>query len=384
MGAAPIRPDAPIRLGMVGGGEGAFIGAIHRIAARLDGQFALVAGALSSTPERARASGHALGLDPDRIHDDFDAMARAEAARPDGIEAVAIVTPNHLHAPVACAFLARGIHVICDKPLAATAEQARAIATAATRSDALFMLTHTYTGYPMIRAARAMVAEGRLGVLRVVQVEYAQDWLSEAVTGKQAEWRTDPSRAGAGALGDIGTHAFNLAEFVTGLRVQAVAADLTSFVPGRRVDDNAQVMLRLEGRARGQLWASQIAVGRTNALRLSLHGTDGGLEWDQELPEHLWFTPRGQPRQRLDRGGPGAGSAADRLTRTPGGHPEGYLEAFANIYVEAARAIRAHRTGMSDAETHVPTLEDGLRGMAFILACQQSASRDSAWVALSP
>lgn len=373
--------EAPIRLGMVGGGEGAFIGAVHRIAARLDGQFALVAGALSSDPDRARASGLALGLDPARIYGDFHVMAAAEAARPDGIQAVAIVTPNHLHAAPACAFLAQGVHVICDKPLAATATQAQQIAQAAARSEALFLLTHTYTGYPMVRAARAMVAEGRLGVVRLVQVEYAQDWLASDVAGKQAEWRTDPARAGAGALGDIGTHAFNLAEFVSGLRVGQLAADLSSFVPGRKVDDNAHVTLRFEGGARGRLWASQVAVGRTNALRQSLHGTEGGLDWDQESPERLIFTPRGGPPQVLRRGVAGAG--AEGHNRVPGGHPEGYLEAFANLYAEAAQAIRACAAGRMAAHL-VPGLEAGLRGMAFIAACQTSAAQDSAWVALGP
>jgi predicted dehydrogenase len=376
--------DAPIRLGMVGGGEGAFIGAVHRIAARMDGRFVLVAGALSSDPDRARTSGQALGLDPTRTYDDFDTMARAEAARPDGIEAVAIVTPNHLHAAPACAFLDHGIHVICDKPLAATAEQARAMAEAAARSRALFVLTHTYTGYPMIRASREMVAAGRLGQVRVVTVEYAQDWLAGPVSNKQADWRTDPAQAGAGALGDIGTHAFNLVEFVTGLRVSELAAEVSSLVPGRRVDDNAHVLLRFADGARGHLWASQVAVGRTNALRLSVHGTEGGLDWDQETPETLWFTPRGQPRQMLTRGGPGAGAAADRLTRTPAGHPEGYLEAFANLYAEAARAIRAHRSGRTEPDVQIPTLSDGLRGMRFIAACQTSSTTNAAWVALAP
>ena len=364
--------DAPIRLGMVGGGEGAFIGAVHRMAARLDGQFVLVAGALSSDPARARASGEALGLS--RVYTDFRAMARAEAARPDGIQAVAIVTPNHLHAGPACAFLQHGIHVICDKPLAATAAQAQEIADAAARSGALFVLTHTYTGYPMVRAARAMVAEGRLGQVRVVTVDYAQDWLAAPVASKQAEWRGDPAQAGAGALGDIGTHAFNLAEFVTGLRVAELAAEVASLVPGRQVDDNAHVLLRLAGGARGHLWASQVAVGRTNALRLSVHGTEGGIDWDQETPETLWFTPRGQPRQMLVRGGPGAAGG-----RVPAGHPEGYIEAFATLYADAARAIRARQ-----ADPQLPALADGLRGMAFVAACQRSGAANAAWVALPP
>ncbi len=376
-------PPAPIRLGMVGGGAGAFIGPVHRLAARLDAQFALVAGALSSDPDRARASGRALGFDEDRIYADFGTMAEREAARADGIEAVAIVTPNHLHAAPAVAFLDRGIHVICDKPLAATADEARAIAEAAARSDALFLLTHTYTGYPMVRAAREMIGEGRLGAIRVVQVEYAQDWLSREVDSKQADWRTDPARAGAGAIGDIGTHAFNLVEFVTGLRVEALAADLSSFVPGRRLDDNAHVLLRLAGGARGQLWASQVAVGNENGLRLRVHGTEGGLAWDQEEPNRLWVTPLGQPKRLLTRGSAEAGAAAHRLTRVPAGHPEGYIEAFANLYAEAARAIRARQAGRAAPdEVHVPSLDDGLRGMAFIAACQGSAAADAGWVRL--
>ena len=374
----------PIRLGMVGGGEGAFIGAVHRTAARLDGQFALVAGALASTPERARASGQALGLAADRVYDDFETMAAQEAAREDGVQAVAIVTPNHMHAAPACAFLDRGIHVICDKPLAATREDARAIAEAAVRSDALFVLTHNYTGYPMVRAARELVASGALGQVRVVQVEYAQDWLTEPVANKQADWRSDPARAGAGAVGDIGTHAFNLAEFVTGLRVESLAAELSSFVTGRKVDDNAHLMLRFDGGARGQLWASQVAVGNENALRLRVHGAKGGLEWEQEAPDRLWFTPYGEQKRLMTRGGAGSGSAADRLTRIPAGHPEGYIEALANLYVEAARAIRAHGDGGATPDVHFPSLGDGLRGMAFIDACLRSSARDAAWTVLEP
>lgn len=265
------RP-AKIRLGMVGGGKDAFIGAVHRIAARIDGEYDLVAGALSSTPERARESGAALGLDPKRTYEDFATMAKREARRKDGVEAVAIVTPNHMHAPAAREFLKRGIHVICDKPLTATLPEARKLARAAADSGALFIVTHNYTGYPMVRQARAMVADGTIGTVRVVQVEYAQDWLTTAVEesgSKQAGWRTDPARSGAGgSTGDIGTHAFNLAGFVTGLRLDSLAADLQAFVPGRRVDDNANVLLRYDGGARGMLWCSQVAPGNENALRL--------------------------------------------------------------------------------------------------------------------
>lgn len=379
--------SAPLRLGMVGGGQGAFIGGVHRIAARLDGAFALVAGALSSTPEKSRASGAELGLDPARCYADFRAMAQREARRKDGIEAVAIVTPNHMHAGPAIEFLKRGIHVICDKPLTATMAEAKKLARVAADSKALFILTHNYTGYPMVRQARAMVARGDLGRIRLVQVEYVQDWLTEAVeaTGsKQAEWRTDPARSGAGgALGDIGTHAYNLAAFVAGMEPQALAADLASFVPGRQLDDNAHVMLRYADGAKGTLWASQVAPGNENGLRLRIYGDKGGLDWGQEDPNRLWFTPFGQPRQLLTRNGAGALPENSRVSRVPAGHPEGYLEAFATIYSEAAQAIRAHQAGQAlPAGVHFPTLADGLAGMRFVEACVQSARRNAAWVTL--
>jgi len=376
-----------IRLGMVGGGQGAFIGAVHRIAARLDGEFRLVAGALSSTPEKARASGAALGLEPARCYGDYREMAQREARRKDGVQAVAIVTPNHMHAGPAIEFLKRGIHVICDKPLTATMAEAKKLAKVAEASQALFILTHNYTGYPMVRQARAMIARGDLGRLRLVQVEYVQDWLTEAAeaTGsKQAEWRTDPARSGAGgALGDIGTHAYNLAAFVSGMEPEALAADLASMVPGRRLDDNAHVLLRYAGGAKGMLWASQVAPGNENGLRLRIYGEKGGLEWGQEDPNRLWFTPFGQPKQLLTRNGAGADPAGQRVSRVPGGHPEGYLEAFATIYTEAARAIRARDAGEAVPEEVVyPTLKDGLAGMRFVEACVQSARRNAAWVVL--
>jgi predicted dehydrogenase len=376
-----------IRLGMVGGGRDAFIGAVHRIAARIDDQYQLVAGAFSSTPEKSRASAADLGLDPKRGYGDFAEMARAEARRKDGIEAVAIVTPNHMHAPVAKEFLKRGIHVICDKPLTATLPEAKKLARAAETSGALFVLTHNYTGYPMIRQARAMVAAGELGGIRLVQVEYAQDWLSEPLeqTGqKQAGWRTDPAQTGAGgSTGDIGTHAFNLASFVSGLTLESLAADLQSFVPGRRVDDNGHVLMRFKGGARGMLWCSQVAPGNENALRLRIYGTKGGLEWAQEDPNYLWHGPLGQPKRLITRGGAGAGSEAARMSRVPPGHPEGYLEGFANIYAEAARAIRARRAGVPvPPDVVFPTVSDGVAGVAFVDACVRSSARNAAWVRL--
>ena len=381
--AAPAPRPPRLRLGMVGGGRDAFIGAVHRIAARMDGDFDLVAGAFSADPAKALASAADLGVP--RAYASFADMATREARRKDGIDAVAIVTPNHMHAPVALQFLRRGIHVICDKPLTATLPEAKRLAKAARASGVVFALTHNYTGYPMIRQARAMIAAGELGALRLVQVEYAQDWLTEPVANKQADWRTDPARSGAGgSTGDIGTHAFNLATFVTGLTLDRLAADLTAFVPGRRVDDNAHVMMRFEGGARGMLWCSQVAPGNENALRLRVYGSKGGLEWAQEDPNRLWFTPFGQPKRLITRGGAGAGPEAARLTRVPAGHPEGYLEGFANIYAEAARAIRAAKTGTPLPEgTVFPGLREGLEGVAFVDACLRSSARNGAWVGLN-
>lgn len=377
--------DRPIRLGMVGGGNDAFIGGVHRIASRIDGRFQLIAGALSSTPEKAQASGAALGLDPARTYDDFKSMAIREARLKDGIEAVAIVTPNHVHYAAAREFLKRGIHVICDKPLTSTMADAKKLVKAADESDTLFVLTHNYTGYPMMRQARQMVADGTLGNIRVVQVEYAQDWLTQHEEFKQAEWRTDPERSGAGgSTGDIGTHAFNLASFVTGLELESLSADLQAFVSGRQLDDNAHVMMRFAGGARGMLWCSQVAPGNENGLRLRVFGDKGGIEWAQENPNQLWFTEHGQPKQLLTRGGKGALDAAERVTRIPAGHPEGYLEGFATIYREAADAITANRQGVPVSDEVIyPTIQDGLKGMQFVDACVRSSKRNSAWVTLS-
>lgn len=379
---------ARIRLGMVGGGEGAFIGAVHRIAARLDDQYELVAGALSSTPEKAQRSGAALGLASERIYSDFRAMAQAEAARPDGIEAVAIVTPNHLHAPVAEAFLKAGIHVICDKPVTTTSKDAKKLQALAAKQKLVFAVTHNYTGYPMVRQARQMVQEGRLGEIRVVQVEYPQDWLTEKLEDsgqKQAAWRSDPAQSGAGgAIGDIGTHAHNLAAYVTGLRLVELCAELTSFVKGRALDDNANVMLRYANGARGLLWASQVAPGNENNLKLRVYGSKGGLEWRQEHPNQLHWSPFGQPTQIIARATGAANASAARVSRIPAGHPEGYLEAFATLYGEIAQAIRAARKGgpRADKAAHFPTIDDGLRGVAFIEAVVASSRRGGRWTRL--
>ncbi|MEO9650170.1 MAG: Gfo/Idh/MocA family oxidoreductase [Roseobacter sp.] len=377
---------ARIRLGMVGGGNDAFIGGVHRIAARLDDRFELVAGALSSTPEKSAASAETLGIP--RSYGSFAEMADAEAARPDGIEAVSIVTPNHVHFAAAQAFLANGIHVICDKPLTSTMEDADKMAQAVASSKALFVLTHNYTGYPMIRQARAMVAENELGDVRIVQAEYPQDWLSTPLENeglKQAEWRTDPNRSGAGgAVGDIGTHAHNLACFVSGLSVDSLAADLQSFGAGRVLDDNAHVMLRFTGGARGMLWSSQVAPGNENALKLRIYGTKGGLEWSQEDPNYLWFTPLGELKRLITRGGAGANAAASAVSRIPGGHPEGYLEGFATLYNETADAIRAVQSGTprANAMGQLPSIAAGMDGMKFINACVASSGKDAAWVTL--
>jgi predicted dehydrogenase len=376
-----------IRLGMVGGGQGAFIGGVHRIASRIDDQYELVAGALSSEPARAKASGLELGLREDRAYGSFEEMAKREARLKDGIEAVAIVTPNHMHFPVAKAFLQRGIHVICDKPLTATLKEARKLAELAEKSGCVFALTHNYTGYPMVRQAREMVQNGDLGKIQLVHAEYVQDWLTTKIetTGhKQAEWRTDPARSGAGgAVGDIGTHAYNLACFVSGLDAESLSADLSSFVKGRKLDDNVHVMLRYANGARGMLWASQVAPGNENHLVLRVHGTKAGIEWAQEDPNYLWFKPFGEPKRLITRGGAGAGAAAARVTRVPPGHPEGYLEGFANIYKEAAAAIIAARNGKKpDKAVTYPTVQDGVKGVAFVDACVRSSGRNAAWVKL--
>jgi len=386
-GRSDAKLGGRIRLGMVGGGEGAFIGAVHRIAARIDDQYELVAGALSSTPEKARRSGQALGLAPDRVYDSYEAMAKAEAARPDGVEAVSIVTPNHVHAPAAIALLKAGVHVICDKPLTVSLGEAKRMQAAVAASGRIFALTHNYTGYPLVRCMRQMIRAGDLGELRLTQVEYPQDWLSgptETTGNKQAEWRVDPARAGGGgSLGDIGSHAFNLADYVTGLDVAELLADLNTFVAGRKLDDNAQILLRYANGARGALWASQVAPGNENGLRLRVYGTKGGLHWAQENPNELRWSPLGEATRIVTRGGPGSGAAAARVTRTPGGHPEGYLEGFANIYSEVALAIKAAREGKAPpAECDFPTIVDGVKGVAFVEAAVKSSKANGAWVKL--
>ena len=383
------KKTGKIRLGMVGGGQGAFIGAVHRIAARLDDEYEFVAGALSADPKKAKASAADLGLAPDRSYADFTTMAKAESKRADGIEAVSIVTPNHVHVPAAMAFIEAGIHVICDKPLSLNLKEAKALEKLLSkRKGVIFALTHNYSGYPMIRQAKAMVANGELGEIRLVQGEYPQDWLTTALeqTGqKQAAWRTDPKRSGAGGcIGDIGTHIYQLMCDVSGLSLAELSADLTSFVKGRVLDDNAHIMLRFNAKggisAKGMIWASQVAPGNENGLKLRVYGTKGGLEWTQADPNYLWYTPFGEPKRLITRGGAGSNTTAGRVTRVPPGHPEGYLEGFANIYTEVARAIKAARSGKKpDKDVAFPGIADGVAGMAFIEACVKSSKANGKW-----
>ncbi len=375
-----------LRLGLVGGGPGGFIGAVHRIAARLDDRYELVAAALTSDAARSHAAAAELHIP--RSYASFAEMAAGEAQRPDRIDAVAIVTPNNLHFAPAKAFLEAGIHVICDKPLTTTLSDARELAGIVQRTGLIFGLTHNYTGYPMVRQAREMIRDGALGNLRVVQIEYAQDWLSTAVeaTGqKQAVWRTDPARNGpAGALGDIGTHAFNIAAFVSGLACQEVAADLSSFVPGRRLDDNVNMLLRYEKNVRGMLWASQVAPGNDNHLALRIYGEKAGLAWCQERANELIFSPLGEPPRTIARNGAGSLAVAAHASRVPAGHPEGYLEGFTQLYTDLAEQIHArleHRAP-DPAALLVPGIQDGVEGMRFITAVLASSQNNSAWTAL--
>ena len=371
-----------IRLGIVGGGIGAFVGSIHRIAARLDDRYELLAGALSSEPRRAADSAAELGIDPRRAYASFKEMAKKEGKLKHGIEAVAIVTPNHLHCAVAKAFLEAGIHVICDKPLSSSLEDAEQIEKIVEGSGLIFAITYNYSGYPMVRHAREMVAAGKLGNIRVIQVEYAQDWLAtniEAEGQKQAAWRTDPARAGTGgSIADIGTHAFHLAEFISGLEAKSLLADLDTFVAGRSLDDNANILLHYSNGAKGMLWSSQVASGQENALRIRLFGDKGGLEWAQEDPNYLQYRPLRETRQILTRGGPAVGETAARATRIPAGHPEGFLEGFANLYRDIADMIEAGRTGKS-LTTLVPDVTDGVKGVRFVEKAVSSNAAGSIW-----
>jgi predicted dehydrogenase len=380
------KQNRRLRLGMVGGGPGAFIGGVHRIAARLDDHYELVAAALSSDAERSLVGARQLHIP--RAYRSFEEMASSESKRADGIEVVSIVTPNNLHHAPAKAFLEAGIHVICDKPLTTTLGDALDLAETVKRTGLVFGLTHNYTGHPMVRQAREMISAGELGTIRLVQAEYVQDWLTtplEKTGQKQAEWRTDPARSGpAGSLGDIGTHAYNLACFVTGLSCQQVAADVTTFVSGRRLDDNIHVMLRFSKGAKGGLWATQVAPGNENNLSLRVYGEKAGLEWRQEDPNQLGFTPLGETRRTIRRGSAGTGPAAAHATRVPSGHPEGYLEAFAQLYTDLAEQITAkiEKRSPNPESLLVPGVADGVEGVKFINAVLESSRNRSAWTAI--
>ncbi|MEX2219070.1 MAG: Gfo/Idh/MocA family oxidoreductase [Phycisphaerales bacterium] len=383
-----------LRMGMVGGGRDAFIGAVHRRAAALDGQIELVAGALSRDPQRAVASGRELGLAESRAYPSWQAMLEGEAKLPpaERIDFVSIVTPNDTHFEIAVAFTAAGLHVVCDKPLCHSSEQARALIQAVEKAGTVFAVTYNYSGYPMVRQARAMVREGQLGPIRKVIVEYHQSWLASALeqTGqKQAAWRTDPARSGlGGAIGDIGSHAEHLSSYITGLELEAICADLTAFVPGRRLDDDANLLLRFKGGARGVMIASQVEIGHENDLRIRVCGEKGSLDWRQEEPNELWHRQPASPDQVLRRGNPYLADEARAATRLPPGHPEAFIEAFANIYLDASAEMRRRRgraaavrpkSGAPASQAEYPTVYDGARGVAFIEKAVESARSDRKW-----
>jgi predicted dehydrogenase len=381
-------PLRKLRCAMVGGGRDAFIGAVHRKAMALDGQIELVAGALSSSSEKARASGRDLGLADDRNHGDWQSLLADELKRPpqERIDFVSIVTPNHVHFPVAEAFAEAGFHVVCDKPLVHTREQADALVAAVARQGTVFGVTYNYTGYPMVRQAREMVRSGQLGELRKVVVEYNQGWLASHVEGsgsnKQADWRTDPARSGAaGAIGDIGSHAENLVASVTGLEIESLCADLSALVPGRMLDDDGSLLLRFKGGARGVLIASQINTGLENDLRLRISGALGTLEWRQERPSELLHLPHDGPKRILTRGSPWLCESAQRASRLPAGHPEGFIEAFANIYGGVVADIRARLAGIAadPLAADYPRVEDGARGVRFIERTVASSASEAKW-----
>jgi len=378
--------DRKIRIGMVGGGKNAFIGGVHRIALRLDGYYELVAGSFSSNFDNSKETGKDLGLAEDRIYETYHEMAEKESARSDGIDVVAIVTPNHLHIPIAKIFAEKGIHIICDKPLALSSEEAINLKNIVESKKLIFALTHNYTGYPMVRHARSLIQKGDLGSIRVIQAEYPQDWLTTKAEDsglKQAEWRTDPKRSGGGGcIGDIGTHAFNLIRFITGLEVDELSADIHTFVKGRLLDDNAQIMLRFKGGAKGAIWSSQVAVGNENNLKIRVFGENGGLEWRQEDPNYLYYTKFGHPTQRVTRGSGSASKEANNVTRVPPGHPEGYLEGFANIYSDVCKSLFAQINNQNYDQSNdcYPTIYDGVEGMRFIETVLESSKNNSKWV----
>jgi predicted dehydrogenase len=374
-----------LRYGMVGGGQGAFIGAVHRMAANLDGQIELAAGCFSSDPKNSQVTGKQLFLDASRVYSNYGEMAEREAALPaaERIDYVSIVTPNDLHAPVATTFLDKGFHVVCDKPLALTLREAKALRAAVLKSGKVFALTHNYTGYPMVKEARELVRRGALGKILKIVAEYPQGWLLDRLetTGhKQAAWRADPKRAGAACcLGDIGTHAENLGRYITGLKIDSLCAEFTTFLPGRKLEDDANLLIRYHGGARGILYASQISCGEENNLNIRIYGAKGSLAWQQEHPNELKFTPKGEPAKILRRGNNYVSEAAKKFTRLPFGHPEAFIEAFANIYLEAAAAIRDRIEGKCGGKYDFPTIDDGVYGMAFIETAVKSARSNTKW-----
>ena len=374
-----------LRMGMVGGGQGAFIGAVHRTAAAMDGKIELVAGAFSSDAERSKTSGAELFLDPARVYPDFQTMAEKEAElSPDQrIDFVSIVTPNHTHFKIACTFLNAGFNVICDKPMTLSLDEARELRELVKKTGKVFALTHNYTGYPMVKQARAMVADGQLGELLKVVVEYPQGWLLETIEKsgqKQASWRTDPSRAGiSGAIGDIGTHAENLVRYITGLEIDSICAEFTAFGEGRELEDDANLLIRYRGGAKGVFYASQISAGEENDLNIRVYGTKASLEWHQEDPNELILKFNDKPRQILTRGNEYLSKESLAATRLPSGHPESFLEAFANVYLEAAKAIADEVSGREIRSADFPTVEDGLIGMAFIETAVKSANSTEKW-----
>jgi predicted dehydrogenase len=376
-----------LKFGQIGGGRDAFIGAVHRRAAISDGFTELVAGALSSTPEKAKLSGEDLLLPPERNYGAWQEMLEKESALPEGerIDFVSIVTPNHAHFEPATAFVQAGFNVIMDKPMVHTSEQAQALIKAVEKSGVVFGITHNYTGYPMVKEARAMVRAGKLGKIQRVVVEYPQGWLLsklEEEGQKQAAWRTDPARSGiAGAVGDIGSHCENLVSYITGLEIDELCADLNTFVPGRRLDDDASVLLRFKNGARGILWVSQIAAGEENDLNIRIYGTEGSLYWEQEEPNYLYFTLPDGKTEVLKRGGGYLGEAAKRNTHLPTGHPEAFFEAFGNVYANFTDTIRAKLTGREPTELELdfPTVYDGARGVKFIEKVVASSQSSQKW-----
>ena len=378
--------EKKIRIGMVGGGKDAFIGGVHRIALRLDGYYELVAGSFSSNFDNSKETGKDLGLAEDRIYKTYQEMAEKESSRSDAIDVVAIVTPNHLHVPIAKIFAEKGIHIICDKPLALSSKEAISLKNIVESKKLIFALTHNYTGYPMVRHARSLIQKGDLGSIRVIQAEYPQDWLTTKAEDsglKQAEWRTDPKRSGGGGcIGDIGTHAFNLIRFITGLEIEELSADIHTFVKGRLLDDNAQIMLRFKGGAKGALWSSQVAVGNENNLKIRIYGENGGIEWRQEDPNYLYYTEFGHPTQRVTRGSGNVSKEAKDVTRIPPGHPEGYLEGFANIYNDVYKKLYAqiNNQNYDDSNDCYPTINDGVEGMRFIETALESSKNNGKWI----